>query len=134
MRSRNPEQPPGHQYFFRWSPTAAQEVLGLKLLCVTAHPDDEAGNFGGTLLRYAQRGVETYPVSLAPATAEIDITEFFDTKIAAFKQHQSRSPILALFEGRMRQRGTKEYFHLAASSKPRTAERETDLFAGVTHN
>ena len=31
----------------------------LKLLCVTAHPDDEAGAFGGTLLLYHERGVET---------------------------------------------------------------------------
>ena len=30
----------------------------LRLLCITAHPDDEAGGFGGTLLHYAQRGVE----------------------------------------------------------------------------
>src|ERR1051326_4220200 len=32
----------------------------LRLLCFTAHPDDEAGNFGGTLLYYAERGVATY--------------------------------------------------------------------------
>jgi LmbE family N-acetylglucosaminyl deacetylase len=30
----------------------------LRLLCVTAHPDDEAGAFGGVLARYSDLGVE----------------------------------------------------------------------------
>jgi N-acetylglucosamine malate deacetylase 2 len=30
----------------------------LKLLCITAHPDDEAGAFGGALARYSEAGVE----------------------------------------------------------------------------
>lgn len=41
----------------------------LRLLCITAHPDDEAGGFGGTLLHYAQQGVETYVVCLTPGQA-----------------------------------------------------------------
>lgn len=41
----------------------------LRLLCVTAHPDDEAGFFGGTLLLYRQRGVETHVVSLTSGEA-----------------------------------------------------------------
>ena len=41
----------------------------LKLLCVTAHPDDEAGSFGGTLAKYAERGIETYVVCLTAGTA-----------------------------------------------------------------
>src|SRR5271166_853952 len=41
----------------------------LKLLCVTAHPDDEAGAFGGTMLLYGERGVETYVVCLTAGTA-----------------------------------------------------------------
>nr|NIY11953.1 hypothetical protein [Gemmatimonadota bacterium] len=32
---------------------------GLRLMCVTAHPDDESLGFGGTLARYAAEGVET---------------------------------------------------------------------------
>lgn len=40
-----------------------------KLLCVTAHPDDEAGAFGGTLSRYAKQGVETYVICLTPGQA-----------------------------------------------------------------
>lgn len=40
-----------------------------RLLCVTAHPDDEAGGFGGTLLHYASRGAGTYVVCLTPGQA-----------------------------------------------------------------
>ncbi len=40
-----------------------------KLLCVTAHPDDEAGAFGGTLLLYHERGVETSVVCMTAGTA-----------------------------------------------------------------
>jgi len=41
----------------------------LRLLCVTAHPDDEAGGFGGTLLHYARKGVETHVLCLTPGQA-----------------------------------------------------------------
>ncbi len=41
----------------------------LKLLCITAHPDDEAGGFGGTLLLYHERDVETSVVCLTAGTA-----------------------------------------------------------------
>jgi len=40
-----------------------------RLLCVTAHPDDEAGAFGGTLLLYAERGVETSVICMTAGTA-----------------------------------------------------------------
>ena len=35
-----------------------------KLLCFTAHPDDEAWAFGGALMLYRQRGVETSVICL----------------------------------------------------------------------
>ncbi|HWZ43544.1 MAG TPA: PIG-L family deacetylase [Candidatus Saccharimonadales bacterium] len=41
----------------------------LRLLCVTAHPDDEAGGFGGTLLRCARRGVETHVICMTAGHA-----------------------------------------------------------------
>lgn len=41
----------------------------LRLMCVTAHPDDEAGGFGGALLKYRDRGVETSVVCLTPGQA-----------------------------------------------------------------
>jgi LmbE family N-acetylglucosaminyl deacetylase len=40
-----------------------------RLLCITAHPDDEAGAFGGTLALYADRGVELSVVCLTAGTA-----------------------------------------------------------------
>ena len=40
-----------------------------RLLCVTAHPDDEAGDFGGSLLLYHERGVETHVICLTPGQA-----------------------------------------------------------------
>jgi LmbE family N-acetylglucosaminyl deacetylase len=41
----------------------------LRLLCVTAHPDDEAGGFGGSLLLYRSRGIETYVLCLTDGQA-----------------------------------------------------------------
>jgi LmbE family N-acetylglucosaminyl deacetylase len=40
-----------------------------RLMCITAHPDDEAGGFGGTLRMYSDRGVETCVVCLTPGQA-----------------------------------------------------------------
>jgi LmbE family N-acetylglucosaminyl deacetylase len=40
-----------------------------RLLCITAHPDDEAGGFGGTLALYAERGVDISVVCLTAGTA-----------------------------------------------------------------
>ena len=36
----------------------------LRLLCVTSHPDDEAGAFGGVLARYSEGGVECSVICL----------------------------------------------------------------------
>lgn len=72
------------------------------------------------------------PVSLAPATASLELTpQEFETKIAAFKCHTTQAPLFPYFEATMRKRGHLEVFHLAASSTPRKIEVETDLFAGV---
>jgi LmbE family N-acetylglucosaminyl deacetylase len=40
-----------------------------RLLCVTAHPDDEAGGFGGSLLKYAEAGIQTHVICLTSGTA-----------------------------------------------------------------
>jgi LmbE family N-acetylglucosaminyl deacetylase len=40
-----------------------------KLLCVTAHPDDEAGAFGGTLLLSHEHGIDTFVVCMTAGTA-----------------------------------------------------------------
>jgi LmbE family N-acetylglucosaminyl deacetylase len=41
----------------------------MRLLGITAHPDDEAGAFGGSLLLYRSRGVETFVICLTPGQA-----------------------------------------------------------------
>ncbi|GAC1654587.1 MAG: hypothetical protein NVS9B15_15310 [Acidobacteriaceae bacterium] len=41
----------------------------LRLLCVTAHPDDEAGGFGGSLRLYADGGVQTNVICLTEGQA-----------------------------------------------------------------
>lgn len=75
---------------------------------------------------------ERPPVSLAPVTCEIEITEQqFETKVAAFKAHTSQSPLFPIFENAVRQRGLKEFFHLAAVVGPRRVSVETDLFQGL---
>jgi LmbE family N-acetylglucosaminyl deacetylase len=39
------------------------------MMVITAHPDDEAGGFGGSLRVYADRGVETFVICLTPGQA-----------------------------------------------------------------
>jgi LmbE family N-acetylglucosaminyl deacetylase len=43
--------------------------LPLRLLCVTAHPDDESGGFGGALMTAHEAGAETYILCLTEGTA-----------------------------------------------------------------
>ncbi len=70
-------------------------------------------------------------VSLSPVTTVIDIGDLLETKIQAFKQHTSQQPLFAIFERATRQRGRLETFHLAATTTPRYAQQETDLFEEV---
>lgn len=73
------------------------------------------------------------PVSPPTASAIIELgKEGLETKIAAFKCHTSQAPLFPIFEETVRRRGSQELFHLAASSTPKKAEMETDLFSGVT--
>ena len=43
--------------------------MGLRLLCITAHPDDESGGFAGALLQAHRAGVETRVVCLTEGRA-----------------------------------------------------------------
>ena len=43
--------------------------MPLRLMCLTAHPDDEAGGFGGALLLAAARGAETSVLCLTEGAA-----------------------------------------------------------------
>jgi LmbE family N-acetylglucosaminyl deacetylase len=71
------------------------------------------------------------PIALAPTTAVIDIGDYLETKIAAFKAHTTQSPLWATFESHVRPGGGKEMFHLAARVTPGPIAQETDLFTEV---
>jgi len=71
------------------------------------------------------------PVTLPPATAIIEIGDYLETKIAAFKAHISQAPLWPMFESHVRQRGRQEMFHLVARMTYGLIEQETDLFAGI---
>jgi len=53
----------------RWEPIIRYNLGMFRLMCVTAHPDDEAGSFGGTLRIYRDRGTQTCVVCLTPGQA-----------------------------------------------------------------
>lgn len=56
--------------FFLIDPHCARYLEDMmRLLGITAHPDDEAGAFGGSLLLYHARGIETYVICLTPGQA-----------------------------------------------------------------
>ena len=71
------------------------------------------------------------PITLPPVTAIVEIGDYLETKIAAFKAHTSQEPLWSLFESYVRPRGRQELFHLAARVTPGLIEQETDLFTGV---
>jgi LmbE family N-acetylglucosaminyl deacetylase len=74
------------------------------------------------------------PITLSPPTAIIEVGDYLETKIAAFKAHATQAPLWPLFEGNVRPRGRQEMFHLAATVKAGPVAQETDLFEGVSEN
>jgi LmbE family N-acetylglucosaminyl deacetylase len=72
------------------------------------------------------------PVSLPPITAVVEISQYYETKIQAFRAHKTQAPLFPLFEANIARRGRQEMFHLAASAKLGPITNETDLFAGIT--
>jgi LmbE family N-acetylglucosaminyl deacetylase len=71
------------------------------------------------------------PITLPPATASIEISNYLEAKIAAFRAHTSQAPLFSRLESNIRQRGAWERFHLAASLDTGPLVQETDLLAGV---
>ncbi len=71
------------------------------------------------------------PVTPPPSTAIIEIGNYLETKIDAFRAHTSQQPLWQQFEEYARKRGGREMFHLSASVKPGPVELESDLFAGI---
>jgi len=57
------------------------------------------------------------------------VREQIETKVAAFKAHQSQAPLLPVYERALR--SPSEFYHLAACVEPGDTERETDLFEGI---
>ncbi len=71
------------------------------------------------------------PISMPPTSALVDIHEQMETKIKAFKEHTSQSPLWPMFEEGTRKRGGIEMFHLAASVSYGPIAQEKDLFEGI---
>ena len=71
------------------------------------------------------------PVTPSAATAVIEVGQYLETKLEAFKAHATQSPLFTMFESRMRHYGSQERFHLAASMSSVPAQTETDLLAGI---
>jgi LmbE family N-acetylglucosaminyl deacetylase len=74
------------------------------------------------------------PIAPSPATTMLEIGPYLKTKLAAFKIHTSQNPLYPGFEEMIRIRGRNELFHLVASSLPKRATAERDLFAGVVED
>jgi LmbE family N-acetylglucosaminyl deacetylase len=74
------------------------------------------------------------PITFSPATTMVEIGDYLETKIAAFKAHASQAPLWPLFEESVRQRGPQEMFHLAAFTQAGQIKTETDLFAGISRD
>ncbi len=74
------------------------------------------------------------PITFSPQTTAIEISNYLETKIAAFKAHTTQSPLWPLFEENARRRGKSELYHLVASVNAVLAQEETDLFAGVAES
>ncbi len=72
------------------------------------------------------------PVTLAPITTAVEIGNYLETKIEAFRAHESQRPLWPVFEEYARKRGRREIFHLVAAVKADSVAQESDLFAGVT--
>ena len=71
------------------------------------------------------------PIAPAPTTAVIQISNYLETKVAAFQAHTTQSPVFPIVIPAILARGREERFHLAATAEPRDIQMETDLFAGV---
>lgn len=72
------------------------------------------------------------PAPPPPWTAAIDIKSFLERKILASRAHATQAPLMKRFKKAMLKFGDSELFHLAASSRPREIELETDLLSGIS--
>lgn len=71
-------------------------------------------------------------VCMPPTTTVIEIGDCLEIKIEAFRAHTSQNPLLPVFEKAMRERASRERYHLAATAEFRDINCiETDLLDGV---
>lgn len=70
-------------------------------------------------------------VTPSTTTAVIEVGQYLETKLEAFKAHATQAALFPLFESRMRQYGGQERFHLVASMNSALIQPEADLFAGI---
>ena len=71
----------------------------MKLLGITAHPDDEVGAFGGSLLLYRSRGVDTHVLCLTPGQAATNRGQArSDEELAAIEAKPYREGIEVRFK------------------------------------
>jgi LmbE family N-acetylglucosaminyl deacetylase len=70
-------------------------------------------------------------VCLSPVDVEIDISETFELKLAAFERHQTQAPLFERLRRAVQFLGPREYFHLAAGTVPHPAGLSADLFTGL---
>ncbi|MGH9512931.1 MAG: PIG-L deacetylase family protein [Terriglobales bacterium] len=76
----------------------------LRLMCITAHPDDEAGGFGGALRKYSDLGVKTCVVCLTPGQAATHRGEAkSDHELAAIRRREFEASckMLKVSEGKV---------------------------------
>ena len=73
------------------------------------------------------------PISQPTVTARVDVgTHRFEKKVEAFRKHTTQAPLFEKVRKNLGHgMGRYEMYHLAATSSPREAELETDLFEGV---
>jgi LmbE family N-acetylglucosaminyl deacetylase len=79
----------------------------------------------------ANFSIPGYPVvTSSPQTTVIEIGKYYETKVEAFRAHQSQAALLPVFEKYVGSRPREETYHLAAASVP-SVSKETDLFDGI---
>lgn len=71
------------------------------------------------------------PVSPSPVSCQIDVRQYLEDKVRAFRQHSSQQPLFDSFEEHLRKKPHYELFHLASVAEPRNCEMEDDLFSGI---
>jgi LmbE family N-acetylglucosaminyl deacetylase len=73
---------------------------------------------------------ERQPISLSPVTTRVDVRQYIDAKVEAFRAHKSQLPLLEKY-GERSLRKPEELFHLAATVNPQALSEEKNLFAGI---